>query len=247
MPSTTVTSLIDRAKAISDMTDNFVTPGQWVAWASQERLALDLFLARSGWTLPFSDFNITVAGNEAGAYVVNPTGGVMAIVCVLQYDSSGRVRALEHENGVDFLRRVPGYTGSPRGHSRYYRTSWSGDNITLNMYPEPSAGETYKVVYIAHPKRLAISSPGTWEETSVAYPMGWEERVVLGMARRALIKEESSTTAIDSEIGLWDSRIEEACWSRVLSSSPAVRNVDPTHYAWTDRYSYPPFGLWVWV
>lgn len=246
MPVTTVTDLIDRAKATSDMRDNFVTPAQWVAWASQERLALDLFLARSGWTLPFTDFNITVTGSEGGNYVVNPTGGVMAIVCVLQYDTSGRVRPLEAQNSVDFLKRIPGYTGSS-GYASTYRVSWSGDNLTLNMFPEPKAGETYKVVYIPHPKKLAISSPGSWEETSVSYPMGWEERIVLGMARRALIKEESSTSDVDSEIGLWDSRIEEACWNRVLSNSPSVRNVDTTHYGWTDRYNFPPFGLWTWV
>jgi hypothetical protein len=241
MPTTTVSDLIDRAKAVSDMRDNFVTPAQWVAWASQERLALDLFLARSGWTLPFAEFNITITGSEGGSYAVNPTGGVMAIVCVLQYDASGRVRPLEHENAVDFIR------SSRTGDSAYYRTSWSGDTITLNLWPTPNTGDTYKVVYIPHPKKLAISSPGSWEETSVSYPMGWEERIVLGMARRALIKEESSTSSVDSEIGLWDQRIEEACWNRVLSTSPSVRNTDALHYGWTDRYSYPPFGLWTWV
>ena len=247
MPTVTVSTLIDRAKAAADMRDNFVTPTQWTTWATQERLALDLFLARSGWTLPLTDFDITVTGSEAGSFTVNPTGGVMAIVCVYQYDSAGRVRMLENQDAVTFLRRTPGYSGSPRGHSTYYRVTWSGDNLTLNLYPEPNTGETYRVVYIAHPKKLVVSSPGTWEETSVSYPMGWEERIVLGMARRALIKEESSTTAIDSEIGMWESRIEEACWNRVLSTSPSVRNTDQLHYGWTDRFSVPPFTLWTWV
>lgn len=247
MPTTTVSSLIDRAKATSDMRDNFVTPAQWVAWGSQERLALDLFLARSGWALTLSDFNITVTGSEAGAYGVNPTGGVMAIVCVYQYDTSGRIKMLERQDAVTYLRRVPGYSGSPAGHGTYYRVLNSGDNLTLNIYPEPSAGETYRVVYLAHPKKLAVSSPGTWEEISVTYPMGWEERIVLGMARRALMKEESSTQAVDQEISLWESRIEEACWNRVLADAPSVRNSDFIHYGWTDRYSLPPFGLWTWV
>lgn len=241
MPVTTVSDLIDRAKAVSDMRDNFVTPTQWLAWASQERLALDLFLARSGWTLPFAEFNITITGSEGGVYNVNPTGGVMAIVCVLQYDSNGRVRPLEHENAVEFNRTAKS------GSAAFYRTSWSGDNLVLNLWPTPQVGETYRVVYIPHPKKLVLSSPGAWEEISVAYPMGWEERIILGMARRALIKEESSTSSVDSEIALWDQRIEEAAWSRVLSSAPTVRNTDPTHYAWTDRYSFPPFGLWTWI
>lgn len=247
MPTTTVSALIDRAKAAADMRDNFVTPTQWVAWASQERLALDLFLARSGWSLPLSSFNITVAGTEAGSYTVNPTGGVMSIVCVYQYDASNRVRMLEYQDPVSFLRKVPGYTGTPSGHARYFRATYSGDNLTLNLYPEPSTGETYTVVYLAHPKKLVVSAPGTWEEASIAYPLGWEERIVLGMARRALMKEESETRAVDQEIALWEQRIEEACWSRVLSTAPSVRNIDQNHYGWTDRLSIPPFGMWIWV
>lgn len=247
MPTTTVTTLIDRAKATADMRDNFVTPTQWTTWATQERLALDLFLARAGWTIPLSDLTITVTGSEAGAYNVNPTGGVMAIVCVYQYDTSGRIRMLEHQDSVSFLKRVPGYTGSPRGNGAYYRVQNSADNLILNIYPEPNTGETYKVVYVAHPKKLVIATPGTWEEASVSYPMGWEERIVLGMARRGLIKEESDTKAVDQEIALWESRIEDACWNRVLADAPAVRNSDAGHYGWTDRYSMPPFGMWAWV
>lgn len=247
MPTTTVADLVDRAKAVSDMRDNFVTPTQWLYWASQERLALDLFLARSGWPLNMEDFDITVTGAEAGDYAVNPTGGVMAIVCVYQYDSSGRIRLLENQDAVSFLKRAPGYTGSPSGNANYYRAIVSGDGLVLNLYPEPKAGETYRVVYIPHPKKLVLSSPGAWEETSVTYPMGWEERIVLGMARRALIKEESETRSVDQEIALWDSRIEEACWSRTLASSPSVRNVDLLHYGWVDRLSIPPLTYWTWV
>lgn len=246
MPTTTVSTLIDRAKATADMRDNFVTPTQWTTWATQERLALDLFLARSGWTIPLTDFNITVTGSEAGAFSVNPTGGVMAIVCVYEYDSSGRIRQLLPQDAVGFLRQAPGVSVGATGDSRFYRVLWTGDNLTLNLFPEPTAGETYRVVYIAHPKKLVISSPGAWEETSVAYPMGWEERIVLGMARRALIKEDSSTSGVDSEIALWESRIEEACWNRILTHSPSIRNVDLQYYGWTDRYSIPPVGRWLW-
>lgn len=247
MPTTTVSTLIDRARATADVRDNFVTPTQWVAWATQERLALDLFLARSGWTLPLSDFNITVTGSEAGSFSVNPTGGVMAIVCVYEYDAAGRIRMLRYEDAVTFLRRAPGYTGSPSGNSRCFRTQWSGDNLTLNMYPEPTSGETYRVVYIAHPKALVVSGASGWQEASISYPMGWEERIVLGMARRALIKEESSTQAVDSEIALWEQRIEEACWNRVLSEAPSIRNTDARNYGWSERLSIPDYGHWIWV
>lgn len=252
MPQTTVATLIDRAKSAADMRDNFVKPTEWLTWATQERLALDLFLARSGWTLAVDVFDITITGTEnpRGTFPVDPDSGVMAILLVHQFDSSGRIRQLEHQDFATFLRRNPGYTGSPQGHARYYNLTWNSATLTLNMYPEPQAGETYRVIFLPHPKRLVLSvamGQEATEEDSVNYPMGWEERVVLGMARRALIKEESSTSGIDSEIGLWDTRIEEACWSRVLTSAPGVRNVDDLHYGWSDRYTVPPFGMWTWV
>ncbi len=346
MPTVTVSELVDRAKAISDMRDNFVSPTVWEYWASQERLSLDLFLARSGWTLPLSTFDIEVDGTENGAYAVNPDNGVMCIVAVHQVDGT-RVRPLRHENAVEFIRSTDG----PTGHSATYRVQWTGDNLTLNLSRTPTSGETYRVTYIAHPLKLTLTDPSTyatvtfaasdaankfvataltlgsagngtvvtlvdtdlapalttdtlaavtarfddgtstWAQMytalntsefievtteiatgtmiatdvgtgttaggldpvdfgvalSVAYPMGWEERIVLGMARRALIKEESSTSAIDSEIALWESRIEEACWSRVLSEAPSVRNTDYRHYGWSDRYVLPPYTSWTWI
>lgn len=229
------------------MRDNFVTPAQWMYWASQERLALDLFLARSGWPLALSEFNITVTGSEAGVFSVNPTNGVMAIVAVHQYDSRG-VRLLRLKDSVSFLHQTVGNTSNPKGYSTTYRVLWTGDNLTLNLYPEPANAETYKVTYLAHPLRLTLdSSPSAGYANSVAYPMGWEERIVLGMARRALMKEESDTRAVDQEVALWESRIEEMAWNRVLSESPQVRNSDGVVYGWTDRYSLPPYSSWSWV
>lgn len=347
----TTTELVSRASAAADMRDNFVTPTQWMYWATQERLSLDLFLARSGWPLPISTSTITVTGSENGSYSLAPTDqpGVMAIVAVHQVKDQ-RTRLLKHQNVVDFLSRTPGYTGSPRGNALFYRISWSGHDLTLNFYPEPAAGETYLVTYIAQPTKLSLSDEGvyattnvtqssttkavlqarasgtdgngitvtynlgftpmnitegvssveidietgvsTWEDfydlingsstllsvatetgtglisgtaitssataggesalslgyaTSVSYPMGWEERIVLGMARRALIKEESDTRAIDSEIALWESRIEEACWGRVLADTPSVRNSDQLIYGWRDRHEIPPYGYWIFV
>lgn len=252
MPTVSITELVDRAKAAADMRDNFVTPTQWMYWANQERLALDLFLARSGWTLAYEEHDITVTGNEGGLYEINPTQGVLALVCLYQVDSAGRIRMLKNQDAVSFLRRQPGYSGSPSGNANYYRVQHGGANPTsvlfVNMYPEPSPGETYKALYVPAPKKLVytVSDAGT-EAASFNYPMGWEERIVLGMARRALIKEESDTRAIDQEIAVWDQRIEEACWSRVLSESPAVRNTDSLNYGWTDRYSIPPVTYWTWV
>lgn len=363
MPTVTVSELVDRAKAAADMRDNFVTPKQWEYWASQERLALDLFLARSGWPLALETLDITITGlEEDNAYLVNPAGGVMAIVCVHQMNNNAdQFRLVRHQNSANFSP-----DSRPMGNPVEYRVIWSADALALSFYPRPKVGDKFLVTYLPHPFRLNISDPSiyattpvggltalnkpffatalaagaignnievkltnvnaapgvttgsaqlivdssaevnvqflggdslgaplatptTWAQiyaaydgsafirvdhtntgstnadnfddftsggidavtlaraTQVTYPMGWEERIVLGMARRALIKEESETRAIDSEIALWESRIEESAWSRVLSESPTVRNSDMTNYAWTDRYSVPPYTYWFFV
>lgn len=245
MPLVTTSTLVDRAKAASDMRDNFVTPAQWMLWATQERYGLELFVARAGWAMNISNFDFTVTGAEAGVFPITSVPGIMAIVAVHEYTTTG-VRQLKYQDAITFLHQLPGNTTNTRGHSIAFRALWTGDNVSMNLYPEPNTGESYRVTFLVHPKPLALSTT-TGYDTSVTYPMGWEERIVLGMARRALIKEESETRAIDSEIQLWESRIEETCWSRVLSESPSVRNVDQNEYGWTDRLNYPPPMGWVWL
>ena len=248
MPSVTTLELMNRAAAVSDIRDNFVTPAQWMYWASQERLSLDLFLARSGWSVPTTNFDITVTGSENGVYNVNPSAGVMAVVCVHEMITQG-FRRVRYQDSISFMRQPPGATGGAKGHARFFRMQWSSDNLTLNLYPEGNAGETYRVTYIPQSLRLTLdANPAAGYEGNVVYPMGWEERIVLGMARRALIKEESDTSQVDQEIKLWDGRIEEACWNRVMGESPVVRNVDNENYGWSDRIIWPPYpNSWFWA
>lgn len=246
MPTVTTQELVDRAKAAADMRDNFVTPAQWMYWASQERLALDLFIARSGWPQAATTSTYTATGADVVVSMQNDLGvsnpmGIMALVCIHQVEND-RYKLLRHQNFADFNPRT-----ARDGHARTYRVYPIGSDLQVEFYPRLKAGEKYMFTYVGHPQGLALSSPASHETTQVNYPMGWEERIVLGMARRALIKEESDTRAIDQEIALWDSRIEEACWSRVLAEAPTVRNTDIANYGWTDRYSVPPYSLWTFV
>lgn len=237
MPTVTTSELIDRAKAAADMRDNFVTPTQWVQWATQERYALDLFIARSGWPMPLQTQTTTMDGVINTLTIEVPA---MAVVCVHQY-RGGSYRLLKHTNAVDIAR------SDQQGDPTEYRVFWDSDDLYLVFGPAPTAGTVIKVTYLAHPQKLSLTVSDDENATEVTYPMGWEERIVLGMARRALIKEESDTRSIDSEIALWESRIEEAAWSRVLADVPSVRNTDYNTYGWTDRYSVPPFGNWLFV
>lgn len=243
MPTITTAELVERAMAAADMHDNFVTQRQWMYWASQERMALDLFIARSGWTQAFATETITVASAAAGEFTL--TANMMAIVAVHEVTSQG-VRRLQFSDVANFLHVQPG--GNQRGHSEFYRAKWSGDTLVVNLYPEPTNGETYLVTYLPHPSRLTLDAvPATGYANSVSYPMGWEDRIVLGMARRALDKEESDSTSIQRQILQMDQQIEQLCWDRVMGDGPSVISSDAERRGWTDRMSYPPAVGWWWA
>lgn len=245
MPVITTQTLVRRAEAISDMQDNFVNPTEWMYWATQERLALEILLARSGWTQGFTSTTITVTGAEGGDFSVLPSTGVMAVVAVHESTSAG-VRPLNFNNSVDFLRQVPG-SSLNRGHATEFRVNPTADGFVMNFFPDPLPGETYIVTYIPQPATLTLDTPAAGESNSVSYPMGWEERIVLGMARRALIKEDSDTQEVEKLIREVERQIEEVVFARVLSDTPSIRNVDGHRRGWVARLLFPLWQQWAWL
>ena len=231
MPAYTAQELIDRAAGAADMHDNFVKPSLWLQWASLERYALELFMARSGWPVDFDSHTITVTGSEGGTYSI--PHDMLAVVCVHRIESDG-LRRLEYDDAVTFLRQLPG-SSVWRGMSQKFRMKRVTDTFTFQFYPEPEAGDQFLVTYIPKPLRLTTTT------NTVNYPMGWEERIVLGMARRALEKEESDAGPIRRQITELDQQIEELCWNRVMSAAPKVRNAD---VSWAD---FPPREFWAWL
>lgn len=233
MPAFTVQTLIDRAAAIADMHGDFATATQWISWLNTESRALELFVVRSGWVEP------NAATVDAASYVItvpNP----LAILGVYEV-RDGKYRPLTYKSQPDFVQQdnaSPGTTGDA-----YYYTaisSSSDDNITVHMYPKPTSG-TYRCLY------LAGATPVTALTDSVRWPMGFEERIVLGMARHALVKENSDSRQIEQLMVEQDRTIEAFCWSRNLVNSPTVRNTDKINRGWFDYMTYGSFESWLWL
>lgn len=233
----TTTDLVKRAMAAADMHDDFVTPAQWAYWLTQENLALSIFLARAGWTLNVKTQTVTVTGSESGRFELTSTP--LAVVAVHQVGTSNMVRAVEYNNAVDFLRQTVGNSLASKGDPLEYRAIWDqdDDSLVLNFYPEPTAGSVFLVSYIAHPPALTLSS-------TVSYPLGFEERIVLGMARRALAKEESDASEIVSQLRECERYIEEAVYDRVFAQHSAIRNADYDTRGWTTKVTLPPPSNW---
>lgn len=235
MPAFTVQQLIDRAAAIADMHDSFVTPAQWLAWYNTEARALELFIARSGWVT-----NLASSVDAGASYTATITGAPLAILGVYEV-RDGRYRPLKLQNQVDFTRQnVAAATDTGDAHWYAIVTSNSTDDTVVHFYPQPTTG-TYRVLY------LAGRTPATAVTDSATWSLGWEERIVLGMARRALIKEESDPRKVEQLMGEQDAVIEEFCWNRSLGSVPQVRNVDRVARGWSDEMSFGTYESWYWL
>lgn len=240
---TTTQELYDRFALAADMHDNFVTPLQFAYMATQENLALALFLAKLGWTQNVKTQTITVTGAEAGAFPL--TEDPLAIVAVHQVRSNV-VRPVHWENYVDFMRQIPGATvsvGDPESFRAFYDAD--NDRTVLNFYPEPPAGTVLLVSYIPEPKKLTLdASPSAGFANSVSYPMGWEEWIVLGVAEQALDKEESDVSSILRRKAKLEQAIEGHIHDRMLAEHPTIRNLDAEHRGWKDKVVYPPVTRW---
>ncbi len=245
---TSTSDLVKRAMAAADMHDSPVTPAQWMYWGTQENLSLSIFLARAGWVQNVKTTTITVTGAEAGVF--NLTVNPLAIVAVHQVGTDSRVRRLKCNNAVDFLRQLPS-SSTTNGDPREFRVLWDQDNdrYSLNFYPAPLTGTQFLVSYIPHPLQLTLDDPvsdPTTQANAVTYPLGFEERVVLGMAKRAVAREESDTTEMARQISECQGYIEEAVWDRVFAAA-SVRNVDKDERGWTANLLYPPSTEWWFV
>lgn len=239
MPSFTAQQIIDRAAAAADMHDDFVSQSTWLAWLNVARQELAIKMARGG-MVPFASAVQVVSDPTQGFYQF--MSEILAIIMVVEVDSTGRFRHLTNSNFVDMSRQGVGTANAPivGPATRWYLED--GDDMTslLHLYPRPTSG-TYQIYYLKAPTTV----------TSVAatfnYPLGLEEYLVLRMARKALLKEESDTAAVDKELNAIQEQIELYEHARAWADAPKVRNVDDVQRGWNLQLTYPPPNAWIWL
>jgi hypothetical protein len=235
MPAFTLQDFINRACGYADQHEGFVDPDTFLRWANVEVRALDLFVARHGWVqkTPVSTF---MDVSRDGPTVQLPTN-TMCVLGVWEITSNERYRALDYSETISARLQDP-LTGPMIGDAREYWVEYVDDIPSIYLYPRPTQGNYIVLTLKYSDEFISLSS-------SVNFPLGFEERPILGMARRALIKEESDTSAIEKLIAEEDRRIEEECWNRVLANSPKIRKVSKKQYQVEPLY--PEASSWRWL
>jgi hypothetical protein len=239
MPSFTVQNFIDRAATRADMKpdDEFVTPTQWLHFATEECRELDLQVLRHGYVPREVSVDITTT-TELSYTIADP----LAVLGVFEVEG-GRYRFVAP---ADMLlgpagRRAAVASNADIAPATSYRMTQNDDNeVVIEFYPYPGAGKTYRVFYV--PERATFASAAD----TVNYPGGIERRVVVGMARQAIEKEEASSGRMLSQIQEADLMVERFCWGR-QQGAPQVRNTDRELRGWLPSPFRPSRDLWQWI
>lgn len=92
----------------------------------------------------------------------------------------------------------------------------------LRLYPVPAAGLTGSILYAPEATLLVSGSD------SVTYPNGWEKFIVIDAAIQALLKEESSVTALVAERERIEREIRDAKEARDMATPKRVVDVTLT-------------------
>jgi hypothetical protein len=239
MPIFTIQTLIDRAKAQADMHDDFVSASTWLAWANVEAHYLDAIIDRSGLLYQETEMFISIPQPAGGENVGDSFRAIVAVY-ELEGGAFGRYRRLRNSNPWLRTRQRGHLEEDPVqdvGPAQEFYISGLG---SLTLWPQPSSG-VYVVIGIP------VRTQFTLVSNTVNYPFGWEELIVLRMARRALMKEESDCRQVERLMEETEQKVRDDCWNRIMGQGASVMNTDDVDYPGRDRRELPMVGDWTFL
>ena len=205
--------LIDRARFYIDddhrETAGWVTPARWLTRFGVEYAQQDRRWVRQG----------LVAPRPTHTTFVGPTTaltGVLAVVGVAEDLGGGRYREIPSVQSE--IGRHPYGTPSDIG----WQAHGTGDDLSIEISPDDEL--TYEVRWI--PDVVRPSDP----TASVVLPASADERLVLGAARRALVKESTRSSALQQALDEVDAELAFAAAGRLMGDAPRVRRLNPSSY-----------------
>lgn len=245
MPAVSYTEIIDRAKAAADMSDGFPSNTTWMYWLNAELKKLWVELIRSGYPPEVSYESITADGSSQ--YDIDEPSAVIAVYGLRNSGSVGRYFRIPVKH---VWQQIKTSTNSYPYECYIVPNHTTEGKIGIRFQPNPTSG-TYFVVSIPQPKKIVTGTPGPTESNSVYLPFGWEERIVLGMARRALAKEETVNPMIEKEINEVDDQINAHIHDYIMQQANSVGSMDDFPSSFGVNYpilNYPVnYSEWVYL
>jgi hypothetical protein len=218
----TLQELVDRARVYLDddhEDDNgWLSEESWIRLANVEYAQLYRRWCRQGlispaWTdAAFTGYTTTVSG-------------VLATIGVAEDLGSGEYRLLTPAQSV--FGRSPTY-GYTTGKSAHWFATGTADQLVYTLEPRDSG--SYFVRY------LPTVTPADALEDSLSIPFGADERMVLGLARRAKLKEGAASALLERLIMEADAELNFAAFGRANDDSPRVRRTNRSHEAYQAGY-----------
>lgn len=214
MPSFPWEDLINRARVyVDDDHDDdggWIDPADWLNIGFAEYQSQYRNWVRMGLISP--------APSEATFTTYTTTvNGVLATIGVAEDLGDGRLRVITPAQSAHGRSPFWGYTdGTPS----WWYAHGTADNLVYTL--EPRTTGNYLVRYIATP-----TAPTLVTDT-VDLPFGGDERLVLGMARRAKLKDGSASALLNGLIAEADAQLNMQAFGRANGDSPRVRKVPRT-------------------
>lgn len=227
MPSNLVSTLLQRVEDEIDA-ENFVDQAVLLRWLNAVYPRFVSKMYRLGWAAPISTAALTTG---SGTYALD----VMAVIGVYMKDGTSYKKLMP----IDHMQKFPTDTDEPS----YFRVSYTEAALfKIDIFPTPPVGSydatTFVMDYVAAPTPLAVTA-GAGVSTSLILPSGWEEWLVLELARRCLSREETINPALEERFKDTTKDIEQQIRDYVFTSAK-IRNVDmlesealdPTKWTW---------------
>lgn len=197
MASFTWQALIDRAKTYCDDDHadeaSWITPARWLTLANTEYAQLYKRWVRAGLVNP-----LPTTGYILGTGVASFTG-VLAVIGVAK-DYGDFIRPLHPaQTAIGHHAFWRGST-QPTGCSTSWAATGAGDTIRIELDPVPDDVAVVGVTSNYVVRYIPTVAEATDPETSIEVPYGADERLVLGIARRAQLKDSGASALLNGLI-----------------------------------------------
>lgn len=246
MPSVPVTDLLTRVRDITDMNDDqFIEDEVLLRWLNAAVPRLDQIILRAGWVINYigASFETNTGGSD-GTEGYDIGEQAAAIIAVYEAVSSTEVRMLRATSAADKAVALPG----TRATHFFVSNDTDTGNTVISLRPNPGGQATYAVYYIPASPTLVTGTPSAGEADEVLYPSGWEEWLVLEVARQVNAREESMNPLIEDRKRELEKDIERMASDRVFAQGPKVRNVDRVERDnWTISSALMSPDTWTWL